>query len=63
MWTLEKLKIQFLVTKFLGGMCFSYTERFELEKVAKVLLLQKNDKKVTLSYICLLRDVFSRIVI
>ena len=30
---------------FSGNMCFSYTERFALAKVEKVLWLQRNDKK------------------
>ena len=34
--------------KFLENMYFSYIERFALTKVEKALLLQRNDKKVTL---------------
>ena len=34
--------------KFSGNMYFSYLERLASAKLEKVLLLQKNDKKVTL---------------
>ena len=33
---------------FSGNMYFSYTERLASTRVKKVILLQKNDKKVTL---------------
>ena len=52
-------------SKFSGNMYFSYLERLALAKVEKVLSLQRNDKKVivtNLSYIWLLRKVFSRII-
>ena len=65
LWTFQKLKNwekQFFVTKglifhlrelkFSGNIYFSYTERLALAKVEKVLLLQGNDKKVTLLLIC-----------
>ena len=58
LWTLEKLRktifcykmINFSLRelKFSGNMYFSYTERFATARVEKVLLLQKNYKKVTL---------------
>ena len=58
LWTLEKLRkaifcykmIKFLLVevKFPGNIYFSYTERLASAKVEKVLLLQRNDKKVTL---------------
>ena len=35
-----------------GNIYFSYTERLTLAKVEKVLLLQGNEKKVTLLLIC-----------
>ena len=58
MWTLEKMRktifcykmINFSLRewKFSGNLYSSYLERLALEKVEKVLLLQRNDKKVTL---------------
>ena len=58
LWTLENLRktifcykmINFSIreSNFSGNMYFSYLERLALAKVEKVLLLQRNDKKVTL---------------
>ena len=62
LWTLEKLRktvfcykmINFSLRKlkFRGDMFFSYLERLASAKVEKVLLLHRNDKKVTLLLIC-----------
>ena len=58
LWTLEELRktifcckmINFFVRElnFSGNMYFIYAERLALAKVEKALLLQRNDKKVTL---------------
>ena len=44
----KMIKFSLRELKFSGNMYFSYLERLASAKLEKVLLLQKNDKKVTL---------------